>query len=130
MQKVVFIFLASLALFLMAGCSSANSDPAGQAAQTYFQALADKNENAMVAASCAAWEEQARLDLSAFSGVKTQSNAIACQTEESGEGTAVVSCTGSIQATYGSENQEFGLDGRLYQVIQEGGEWRMCGYQP
>ena len=34
-----------------------------------------------------------------------------------------------IVANYGNEVLELDLSERSYQVVEEGGEWRMCGYR-
>ena len=36
-------------------------------------------------------------------------------------------CKGKIVATYNNEDQELDLSVRTYQVVQEGGEWLVCG---
>ena len=42
---------------------------------------------------------------------------------------AVVSCEGNIIATYSGEDAPFPLNARQYLSVEEGGEWRMCGYR-
>ena len=41
--------------------------------------------------------------------------------------TALVNCTGKIIASYNNEDQELDLSVRTYQVVQEGGDWLVCG---
>ena len=36
-------------------------------------------------------------------------------------------CNGNIVATYNNEDQQLDLSVRTYQVVQEGGEWLVCG---
>jgi hypothetical protein len=38
-----------------------------------------------------------------------------------------VLCNGKIIATYDTEDQELDLSVRTYQVVEEGGEWLVCG---
>jgi hypothetical protein len=114
---------------LLVGCTSqvGPNDGAAKAVETYIQALADKNADQMIATSCAAWEEQAQLELDAFVGVQTRVENMACQvTGTEGEAT-LVSCTGQIVATYGAEDRNFPLDTTPFKVMEEGGEWRVCG---
>ena len=40
----------------------------------------------------------------------------------------VVTCTGQIVATYGTEQTSFPLTS--YTVVQEDGEWKWCGEAP
>ena len=54
---------------------------------------------------------------------------VSCSTEETEGDTRGVTCQGNIIATYGAEDRQLTLEGRVYQVVLEGGEWRMCGYQ-
>ena len=132
MSKTGFLFLtATIFLFtlLLTSCtgSGGSNDGAVEAVETYIQALSDKNADHMIAASCAAWEEQAQLELDAFAGVQTRVEDMACQVTGSEGETTLVSCTGQIVATYSAEDRNFPLDTTAFQVMQEGGEWRVCG---
>ncbi len=125
------IVLSTWPLFL-AACTPAeeSGSPAAQTVETYLQALADKNRDQMIAASCAAWEGEAQLELDAFVGVETRLEGLACQVTGSDGEATLVSCSGEILATYGAEDRSFPLDTSVFQVVQEGGEWRVCGRQP
>ncbi|NMB89035.1 MAG: hypothetical protein GYA17_11800 [Chloroflexi bacterium] len=124
--------LAGLAVLLLAACSSngaaEGADPAAQAVEGYLTALVDENADQLATASCAAWEEQATLELDSFMGVEASLQDLACQTTGDADGSSLVQCTGKIVATYNNEQQELDLAGRTYQVSQEEGEWRVCGY--
>ena len=48
--------------------------------------------------------------------------------EAARRGEAVVTCKGSIAASYGTEITDFPLDNRSHKVIKEKGEWHICGY--
>jgi hypothetical protein len=124
-----FLVLGMLALgSILAACQT--GDGAAQAVEDYVQALAEKDPDRLATQSCAAWEEQAMIELDAFAGVKTVVDGLDCQeTGEDGEAT-IVSCAGNIVATYGNEDQNFPLDRRPFLAVQEGGEWRVCGYAP
>ena len=78
-------------------------------------------------ATCGEWEEDALLELDSFQAVTARLDGLACeQTGTDGE-TALVLCKGKIIATYNEEDQELDLSVRTYQVVQEGGEWLVCG---
>jgi hypothetical protein len=122
----VTFFLLSL-LLLACSRSGKPNDGAVTAVETYIQALSDKNADQMIAASCAAWEEQAQLELDAFVGVQTRVEELACEVTGTEGEITLVSCAGQIIATYGAEDRNFPLDATAFQVVQEGGEWRVCG---
>jgi hypothetical protein len=126
--KWILVFLATLS-FAWGLAACANHDSATNAVEAYIQALVAKDPDKLSTLSCAAWEEQALVELDAFAGVKTALKDLKCQENGKEGDTTLVSCTGNIVATYGNEDQEFPLDRRSFKAIQDGGEWRMCGYQ-
>lgn len=130
MTKKIFtpllVFSFSL-LFLLAACSTDMNDAAVTAVETYVQALADKNADQMIAASCAAWEETAQLELDAFVGVETRVENMACEAAGTEGVYTLVTCTGKIVATYGAEDRDFPLNASAFKVKEEGGEMRVCG---
>jgi hypothetical protein len=114
---------------LLAGCvGGAGGSGAGAAVERYYRALAEKNAEVMIQNSCAAWEESAQREFDAFAGVQTKLDAITCAEAGKDGDYTLVTCTGKIQATYGTELQEFDLSGIQYKTLEEGGDWRMCGY--
>jgi hypothetical protein len=54
---------------------------------------------------------------------------MSCQQTGMDGDTALVDCTGSIIATYNEEDQELDLSVRTYRVVQQGGDWLVCGTQ-
>jgi hypothetical protein len=123
------IFLATLVIVtsLLGACGDGGSPEA--AIEKYLQSLISSDQVGAVNASCAAWEAQARAEAASFDAVEARLEGVSCSvTGESGE-INLVSCQGVIVATYGAEDQELELAGRSYQVINEGDQWRMCGYQ-
>lgn len=127
LSPVWLLLAAGLLVLLLAGCSSAGSDPAAVVVE-YYRALTEGNADRMRSLSCAAWEENAQLEFDAFAGVETELGELSCQTVGSEGEVTLVECTGAIMATYGNEVQDFDLGGVTYRVVQEAGEWRMCGY--
>jgi hypothetical protein len=121
---------AGAVIILIAGCSSqgTGSSPTG-AVEAYLAGLIAKDENQVITMSCAAWEEQARQELRSFDANSIKLNNLECQEAGSEGETTLVHCTGEILATYGSENMTIDLSQQTYKVIQESGEWRMCGYK-
>lgn len=119
------IALLSLALSACAG----GQDAPAQTVLLYQQALVDKNQEELVNYVCADWESQALLELDSFVSVETELVDATCQTVSEDGDTAQVTCEGTITATYNGEAREFPLSGRTYTVINENGEWRLCGYE-
>lgn len=116
-------------LLLVAGLLSAcgpSKHPAAAAVEAYLQALVNKDESRLVSLSCPDFEETALLELDSFSLVKTRLEGLDCQAQAQ-EDSASVTCQGQILATYGTEDQQFDLSGRTYQVKNIGGDWLVCG---
>jgi len=117
-----------LAVFILAGCASSSQGGAGSAAQKYFQAIADGNEEKIAAISCPDWEASARADVAAFIGVTARLEDVTCQPVSEAAGEAVVECTGAIVATYNNEDASFELKDKQLKVVNQDGEWLVCGY--
>jgi ABC-type glycerol-3-phosphate transport system substrate-binding protein len=119
----------TLALGLAAcGGESATGEGAAQAVESYLTALVNKDSDKLMSLSCADFEADATLELDAFQAVEAALKDASC-VEAGTEGDAtLVACTGAIVATYGGEDQALDLSGRVYKVVQEGGDWLVCGY--
>jgi hypothetical protein len=113
----------------LAACSSPSQPGPVSAVESYQNALIAGDADQLVSASCADWEAQALLELDSFTAVTTQLEGRVCQESGKDGDATLVACTGSIKANYGGEVLEIDLADRTYQVIYEGGEWRMCGYR-
>jgi len=125
----VLICLGVFAALLSACAPATSSDPAARAVEGYLTALVDKDSNRLATLSCATWETNALMELDSFQAVQTRLEGLACQTTGTDTGTTLVTCQGKIVATYNNEEQELDLSVRTYQVVQEGGEYLVCGYQ-
>jgi hypothetical protein len=122
-------FLVALVLLtvMLSGCQAVGSP--SRVVEDYLQAVVDADRVRAVNLSCAAWEEGARTEADSFDSIEAWLDGVSCSAEATGDDVQGVTCQGVIVATYGAEDRELGLEGRIYQVIQEGGEWRMCGYR-
>ena len=89
----------------------------------------DKNQDELISYACADWESQALLELDSFVSVETELVDATCQTVSEDGDTAKVTCEGAITATYNGEARDFSLSGRTYIVVNENGDWRLCGYE-
>ena len=111
---------------LFAACASAKP-PAALAVEDYLQALVDKDEARLVSLTCPDFEDDALLQLDSFSLVKTKLEGLDCQAQAQDDDTAQVTCQGQILATYGTEDQQFDLSEKAFQVVNQGGDWLVCG---
>jgi len=119
-----------LVLLVILGCSSSKpAEPGIAAIEAYLQALIDKDVNQMINMSCSGWESQARLEYDSFAAVDLSLEEIDCQSGGQEDSYAFVSCTGRIIASYGEEDLIIELSERVFKTVEEGGEWRMCGYK-
>lgn len=121
------IFLLFTVNFLLTACGSSTTDAPAQAVENYLDALVNKDADRLSTLVCGAWEEDALIELDSFQAVTARLENVSCtQTGTDGD-MALVHCTGSIIATYGNEDQELDLSVRTYQVIEESGDWLVCG---
>ena len=127
-RPLLFFSLLVLFSLLLAACSSQKSQAAA-AVEAYLQALVNKQSEQLSTLSCADWESSALTELDAFQNVEAQLVDLSCKETGSDGATRLVTCGGKTTASYNGETQDFPLGERVYQVVEEGGEWRVCGYQ-
>jgi hypothetical protein len=123
------LLLWTLLPIMISSCSSESADNPPGAVETYLGALVSKDENQMINNSCADWESQAKLELNSFAAVEASLENLNCEISGQEGDYTLVDCRGIIVANYGAEVLEIDLKERTFQVLQEGGEWRMCGYR-
>jgi hypothetical protein len=128
-QLFRILLLWTVLLLMISNCSSESADNAPGAVENYLGALVSKDENQMINQSCADWESQAKLELNSFAAVEASLENLNCETSGQEGDYILVDCKGIIIANYGAEVLEIDLQKRTFQVLQEGGEWRMCGYR-
>ena len=126
MRKLFLISILILAGIILAACTS-NTDAPAQAVENYLNALVNKEADKLPTLVCGNWEEDALIELDSFQAVTARLEDVSCsQTGTDGE-TSLVLCTGNIVATYNNEDQKLDLSTRTYQVIEQGGDWLVCG---
>jgi hypothetical protein len=119
-----------LFLFSFSACNNdEQKNSASAAVEKYLQALVERDFNKMVNACCADWESQAKVEFDSFSAVKLELRDLSCKEIGQQGGFTIIACDGSIIANYGAEDLDINIADRTYRAIQEGGEWRMCGYK-
>lgn len=123
--KTLFFFLISLVL--LASCAA--NEPQVAVVEAYLEGIVSQDDIAVTNFSCSDWEFDALLELDSFLAVSPQLKDLQCAVTGSDEQSTFVNCTGAIIATYNDEQQELDLSIRTYRVIEEAGEWVVCGYQ-
>ena len=124
-----YTIMVLLFAVMLGGCSgSSKGSGAAGAVEGYLHALASRDLNQVVSASCAEWEPQARLEYDSFAAVRLELKDLSCQETGEDQPYTLVSCSGTIIANYGAEDLQIDVADQTFQVIQEGGEWRVCGY--
>jgi outer membrane lipoprotein-sorting protein len=126
-RKIFLLLILVILTNLLSACASKNNDASAKAVEDYLNALVAKDSDRLTTLSCSDWEDDALLELDSFQAVTTKLDGLACtQTGTDGD-TALVLCKGKIIATYNNENQELDLSTRTYQVVQQDGDWLVCG---
>ena len=120
----LFLFISVLSL---AACASTSENAPANAVEDYLNALVAKDGDRLSTLVCADWEDDALIELDSFQAVTARLEGLACEQTGTDGDTALVLCNGKIVATYNDEDQELDLSVRTYQVVQEGGEWLVCG---
>ena len=127
MRTFSLILLIVFTTLAVSACASNNDNAPVQAVEDYLNALVEKDANRLTTLSCGEWEEDALLELDSFQAVTARLEGVACEQTGTDGDTALVLCNGNIVATYNNEDQQLDLSVRTYQVVQEGGEWLVCG---
>ncbi len=132
MKKHTALLVLLLAAFLLAACSGSGENGAGATVEKYFQAIAGGDEDTIATISCSDWESSARADVAAFKGVKARLENVTCapiaNSSDDSSSETIVECSGAIVATYNNEDANFDLKGKQLKVINQSGEWLVCGY--
>jgi len=123
---VLFIVL-TVNLVLTACSSSSNSDAPARAVDAYLNALVAKDAERLPTLVCGSWEEDALIELDSLQAVSARLEGVSCTQSGTAGAMALVDCTGSIVLTYDTEDQNIDLANVTYQVVEEGGEWLVCG---
>lgn len=128
MRKTLWtLILAITASLLLAACSPSDTDAPAKAVESYLTTLVAKDADRLPTLVCGDWEEDALIELDSFQAVTARLEGVACEQTGTDGSTALVLCNGSIIASYNNEDQELDLSVRTYEVVQDGGDWLVCG---
>jgi len=121
------MLIVIISTLLLASCGTSNTDAPAKAVEDYLNALVNKDADRLPTLVCGAWEDDAFLELNSLQAVSARLEEVSCnQTGADGSAT-LVKCAGNIVLTYDTEDQNLDLSIRTYEVVQEGGDWLVCG---
>jgi len=115
-----------LAAIILVACAS-NTDAPVKAVENYLNALVNKEADKIPTLVCGDWEEDAIIELDSFQAVTARLENVSCSRTGADGDTVLILCTGNIVATYNNEDQQLDLSTRTYQVVQQSGDWLVCG---
>jgi hypothetical protein len=125
MKRRMIVVITLCASILLVSCAGSSSPAA--VVEAYYNALVAGDAPTLTQLSCADWEQQSKLMLDSFTGVKARVDSIACSEQENDGSSVAVNCTGKIIATYGTEDQEINLSNTTFLLQKQGNEWLVCG---
>lgn len=128
-SKSIFaiIILVSISTLALTACGS-TATPESVVAD-YLNALVNKDASSLSALSCAEWEANALLELDSFQAVEVRLEDLTCASTGNEGDTTFVQCQGKIIATYNTENMEINLADKSYTVVEQDGNFLVCGYK-
>ena len=127
MRRFFLILLIVVLIPLLSACASGNDDASAKAVENYLTALVEKDANRLSTLSCGDWEDDALLELDSIQNVTARLEGMSCEQTGSDGSMVLVDCSGKIILTYTNEDQEIDLGVRTFEVVQEAGEWLVCG---
>ena len=127
MRRFFLILLIVVLIPLLSACASGNDNASAKSVEDYLTALVEKDANRLSTLSCGDWEDDALLELDSIQNVTARLEGMSCEQTGSDGSMALVNCSGKIILTYTNEDQEIDLGARTFEVVQEAGEWLVCG---
>ena len=98
-----------------------------QAVEEYWNVIVAKDAERLPTLVCGDYEDEALTVLDSLRAVTARLDSLACtQTGTDGD-TVLVNCTGNLVLTYDAEDQNLDLSVFTYEVVEEGGDWLICG---
>ncbi|MBA3072445.1 MAG: hypothetical protein FP831_02530 [Anaerolineae bacterium] len=122
----IILITTILAALLLSACTQKADLPAA-AIETYWKALASKNNAAVSSLSCAEYEAIAVSTMDSFLSVDLELSDLVCSSTNNTGDKADVTCTGSLTASYGAEKFDFDLSNKIFIATNSTGDWLMCG---
>ena len=127
MRKYILLLSIMLATLVLSACGSSNTDAPVQAVEEYWNVIVAKDAERLPTLVCGDYEDEALTVLDSLQAVTARLDSLTCtQTGTDGD-TALVNCTGNLVLTYDAEDQNLDLSVFTYEVVEEGGDWLICG---
>ncbi len=126
MRNIIIVAMLGFSIILSA-CGAGNTNGAAAAVEGYITALANKDEATLIPLSCADWEDDALIELDSFALVEVTVDGMSCTESGTDGDKTLVDCTGTMNMSYNGEPQSLDLSTRTYEVIEQSGDWLVCG---
>ena len=126
MRNIIIVAMLGFSIILSA-CGAGNTNGAAVAVEGYITALAAKDEATLIPLSCADWEDDALIELDSFALVEVTVDGMSCTESGTDGDITLVDCTGTMNMSYNGEPQSLDLSTRTYEVIEQSGDWLVCG---
>ena len=127
MRNIIILTMLGLSIILSSCGAEASSNGAAEAVEGYINAIVSNDEAKLISLSCADWESDALIELDSFQLVNITLDGFACQQTGTDGEITLVDCQGKMLLSYNNEAQELDLSTRTYQVVEQGGDWLVCG---
>ena len=126
MRTRIIVSMLALSIILSA-CGASTSGGATTAVEGYITALASKDQATLISTSCADWEDDALIELDSFALVEVTVDGMSCTEAGTDGDKTLVNCTGMLNMSYNGEPQSLDLADRTYEVVEQDGNWLVCG---
>ena len=127
MRKLVLLSFVILVSVSLAACGVSNSGAPAKAVEDYWNVIVSKDADRLPTLVCGDWEEDALTVLDSLQAVTARLENFSCSQTGTDGDMALVNCTGNMVLTYDTEDQQIDLSVFTYEVIEEGGDWLVCG---
>ena len=127
MRKLVLLSFVILVSVSLAACGASNSGAPAKAVEDYWNVIVSKDADRLPTLVCGDWEEDALTVLDSLQAVTARLENFSCSQTGTDGDMALVNCTGNMVLTYDTEDQQIDLSVFTYEVIEEGGDWLVCG---
>ena len=122
----LILFTLLIANSLFTACAP-NTEAPAKVVEDYWNVIVAKDADRLPTLVCGDWEDDALTVLDSLQAVEARLDELACTQTGTDGSTALVDCTGKMILTYDAEDQEIDLSVFTYEVVEEGGDWLVCG---
>jgi len=126
-RKLFLIPSTALIINTLLSACSPSADAPAQAVEDYWNTIVAKDAERLPTLVCGDWEEEALTALDSLQAVSARLENFSCSQTGADGDIVLVNCTGDMVLTYDTEDQKIDLSINTYEVIEEGGDWLVCG---